>query len=219
MSPKTKVKNRRPLGIRKAKVFVAMAKTLANFGFTPDQISWAGLISALLAGLCLILIPHKTPDTRLWLFLFATVFIELRALCNMLDGMVAIEGGKKTPWGEIVNDLPDRFSDLFMLVGAGYSVSDWAWAPLLGWSAGTLAVMTAYVRVLTGALGLKQDFGGIMSKPIRIALLALACLVSAFLVPGGRESWPIVIGLAVISLGSTVTIFQRTSRTIHRLKV
>lgn len=217
MPPKTKVKNRRPLAIRKARVFVAMAKALLHLGVTPDQISWAGLFFALLAGLCLVGAGHQSGPARVWLFVASAALIELRALCNMLDGMVAIEGGKQTPWGEVINDFPDRFSDLFMYVGAGYSITLGSWGPLLGWVAGTMAVLTAYIRVLTGALGLKQDFGGVMSKPIRMALLALTCLVAAFLAGQGGDGWTMALGLGVISLGSTITIAQRTCRTIRQL--
>jgi len=43
-------------------------------------------------------------------------------VCNLLDGMVAIEGGLKTPAGELFNDVPDRISDPLILVGAGYDL-------------------------------------------------------------------------------------------------
>ena len=40
----------------------------------------------------------------------------------MLDGMVAIEGGRQTKSGEIFNDLPDRIADALIFVCAGYAV-------------------------------------------------------------------------------------------------
>jgi phosphatidylglycerophosphate synthase len=37
--------------------------------------------------------------------------IQLRLLCNLLDCMVAIEGGKSAPTGALFNEMPDRFAD------------------------------------------------------------------------------------------------------------
>jgi phosphatidylglycerophosphate synthase len=59
--------------------------------------------------------------------------IQLRLLCNLLDGMVAIEGGFKTKTGEIFNELPDRLSDALILIGAAYSVPTVAATHDLGW--------------------------------------------------------------------------------------
>ena len=44
---------------------------------------------------------------RGWLVL-AALGIQLRLLCNMLDGMVAVEHGRATPVGALYNDVPDR---------------------------------------------------------------------------------------------------------------
>jgi len=54
------------------------------------------------------------------MLLLAVAGIQGRLLCNMLDGMVAIEGGRQTKSGEIFNDLPDRVADAVIFVCAGY---------------------------------------------------------------------------------------------------
>jgi phosphatidylglycerophosphate synthase len=88
-------------------------------------------------------------------FIAAAVCVQLRLLCNLLDGMVAIEGGKSTATGALFNEIPDRLADPLFLVPLGYA-SGYPW---LGWLAALLAVLTAYIRVLGGALGLPQDLG------------------------------------------------------------
>ena len=98
----------------------------------------------------------------------------------MLDGLVAIEGGRKTVYGEIFNDMPDRFADVVILVGAGYSIANFSWGRELGWLAAVLAVMTAYIRLLGGSMGVQQYFLGPMAKPHRMALLTAACVFSVF---------------------------------------
>jgi len=68
-----------------------------------------------------------------------------------MDGMAAIEGGLRSPAGEIYNDLPDRISDALVLLAAGYSLSWPACARELGWTATLLAVISAYVRATRSA--------------------------------------------------------------------
>ena len=94
---------------------------------------------------------------------------------NLLDGMVAIEGGKSTPSGALFNEIPDRVADPLFLVPLGYAAG-YSW---LGWLAALLAVLTAYIRVLGGALGQQQDFGGILPKQRRMAVLTIALLAAA----------------------------------------
>ena len=51
--------------------------------------------------------------------------------------------------------------------------------PWLGWAAALLAALTAYVRVFGGALGLTQDFSGIMAKQRRMAALTVGLVAQA----------------------------------------
>ena len=83
------------------------------------------------------------------------MLIQMRLLCNLFDGMVAVEGGHKTKSGEIYNELPERFADVFILVGAGNAWMRVEWGPLLGWLCAVLALLTAYVRAL-GAAALRS---------------------------------------------------------------
>jgi len=139
---------RRPLKVRQVGLAVAAAKWLANKNLTPNQISVASVVFALMAGLCLISMRNVSGIT-VWLApIGAALFIQCRLLCNLFDGMVAVEGGKSTPAGELFNDLPDRIADPLILVCAGYSAVGFSLMPAMGWLAGILAVMTAYVRLL-----------------------------------------------------------------------
>ena len=46
--------------------------------------------------------------------------MQSRLLCNLFDGMVAIEGGKKSANGDLYNDMPDRFADALFIIPVGY---------------------------------------------------------------------------------------------------
>lgn len=144
--------------------------------------------------------------------------MQLRLLCNLLDGMVAIEGGRRTSYGEILNDMPDRFADLIVLVAAGYSLSGFSSGRELGWLAGTLAVLTAYVRLLGGSMGVGQHFFGPMAKQHRMAVMTVASLLSTLEPIFGWKGQVLAFGLAIVILGSAVTIVRRTIRIIANVK-
>ncbi|MFT8209500.1 MAG: lysophospholipid acyltransferase family protein [Symbiopectobacterium sp.] len=57
-----------------------------------------------------------------------------------------------------------------LLLGVGYGVLLFPYAPLLGWGAALLALATAYIRLLGGTCGLVQRFSGPMAKQHRMAL-------------------------------------------------
>ena len=88
----------------------------------------------------------------------------------MLDGMVAVAAGKASARGEIVNDLPDRVSDVIIFVGVAHSD---LMIPLIGYWTAIVSVLTAYVGLFGQAIGGRREFGGIMSKPWRMVALSL----------------------------------------------
>ena len=117
-------------------------------------------------------------------YFMAAACIQLRLLANLLDGMLAVEGGLGSPAGELYNEIPDRLSDVLILAAAGYAIPAIAWAPELGWGVAVLAVLTAYVRAFGGSLGQPQDFCGPMGKPQRMAVMTAGCIGAAI---GGRD--------------------------------
>ncbi len=144
---------------------------------------------------CFLLLPDTGPTGKWLLPILAAVFIQCRLLCNLFDGMVAIEGGKKTNSGELFNDIPDRISDALLLVCAGYAITMISWGGTLGWCAALLAVMTAYVRTLAASLGAPINFQGPMAKQHRMALMTLACLLTAVENSFGETNYALLAAL------------------------
>src|SRR5438067_1521966 len=205
---------RRPLRSRQTRWATASAAWLARRQVRPNTISLASVVFAALAGGCLAASGVDGPVPRPVLLAVAAAMIQLRLLCNLLDGMVAIEGGLKTKSGELYNDVPDRVADLFILVGAGYGVLWGPWATTLGWLAAALAIMTAYVRVLGVSVGSRHYFVGPMAKQHRMAALTFACVAGALesLVEHPYTGTALGIGLVVIIVGSVLTIGRRIRR-------
>jgi phosphatidylglycerophosphate synthase len=193
---------------------VASAGWLTRRGVRPNAISLTGVAFAAVAGACLAASALDGPVPRAALLVVAAAMIQFRLVCNLLDGMVAIEGGLKTKSGELYNDVPDRVSDPLILVGAGYGVIWGAWGPTLGWLAAVLAILTAYVRVLGVSVGTPAYFLGPMAKQHRMAVLTFACVVgvveSVVLQPYvGRA---LGVALVVIVVGSALTVGRRLRR-------
>lgn len=209
--------DRRPIGLRDFRWVRAIAAWLVRMGVKPNQISILGVGFAALSAACLILVPGAEPAARSMLLIGAAAFIPFRGLCNLCDGLMAIEGGQRTPSGEIFNDLPDRASDTLVLVAAGYAIPGVAWAPELGWLAALLAALTAYVRVLGAAAGAAQQFGGPMAKTHRMVVMGGAFLAAAVESAAGAPPSALVGGLAVVAVGSAITIVCRTARIVREL--
>jgi phosphatidylglycerophosphate synthase len=131
-------------------------------------------------------------------------------LCNLFDGMVAIEGGKSTASGELFNDIPDRIADPIILIAAGYSITLLSWGSTLGWSAALLAVLTAYVRTLSLSIGAPADFSGPMAKQHRMAIMTIACIIAAIEPFMWPESYSLLLALIVINIGCIATLINRT---------
>jgi phosphatidylglycerophosphate synthase len=188
----------------------ALARSLARVGATPNGVSIVGVLLALAAGACAWSAPYATTTIgRALLLTGAAAGVQLRLLCNMLDGLLAIEGGMKSALGDIYNDLPDRISDSFILIGAGYAVIGLPWGVTLGWAAALVALMTAYVRVLAGSLGATQHFSGPMAKQHRMFVTTIGLLGAIV------DARVLLVALWIIVIGSLATVVRRT-RTMAR---
>jgi phosphatidylglycerophosphate synthase len=162
--------SRRPI----ANIFRVTANGVTRFcvrhQLHPDAISYFSVLAAALAALLF----WRSGQYRV-LLLFAPAFCYLRLWCNMLDGMVALAAGKASWRGEILNDLPDRISDV--LIFAGVAHSGWM-NPIIGYWAAIFALLTAYVGMFGQAVGVQREFSGLMSKPWRMVMLHLAAWIT-----------------------------------------
>lgn len=209
---------RRPLKVRSAKLFQRLAKYLSNKDITPNQISVASVFFALLSGICLVSLPYLQGGAFITIAILAAIFIQCRLLCNLFDGMVAIEGGKSTASGELFNDIPDRIADPIILIAAGYAVTSFSWASTLGWSAALLAVLTAYIRTLSASIGAPADFSGPMAKQHRMAVMTLACIITAIESLLGGAPYALFFALVIINIGCIATLANRTRNAYNALE-
>lgn len=201
---------RRPLKVRDAGLMQSIARWLSRRNITPNQISILSVVFALLAALCLLAVSRSSMLPPWGWLVLAAAFIQCRLLCNLFDGMVAVEGGKSTASGELFNDIPDRVADPLILVAAGYAISTVEWSAAVGWCAGLLSVMTAYVRVLAASIGAPVNFCGPMAKQHRMAIMTVACLASTLEGFWWEQGTVLLAALLVIAAGCVITVARRS---------
>jgi phosphatidylglycerophosphate synthase len=193
--------DRRPIATRDASWARAVAGRLAAWGVSPNGISGASVAFGALGGCAFALAPER-PVLG---FLLAIVGMQGRLLCNLFDGMVAVEGGRASATGEIWNDLPDRLSDTAILLGAGFA----AGRPGLGALATIAALHVAYVRVLGRAIGARSHFLGPMAKQHRMALLTVAAALGVPASFADRDDQVLALALLAVCAGAAVTMVRR----------
>jgi len=213
--------DRRPIAARRLGVFREVSSWLAARNVSPNLISVAGMVAGMLAGVCFAMTPLMPSGERA-LWAGGAALVLGRLLCNMLDGMVAIERGIASKLGELFNEIPDRVSDAATLIGFGFACGG---DPFLGGVAAALAVFVAYVRAMGAITTGLNDFRGPMAKQQRMFLV----IVSALFLAAAPFSWrpevavwdhrlglPSLV-LVVICIGCVLTSLRRVSGTVRAL--
>lgn len=207
--------DRRPIATRNAGWAQAAARLLAGSRVTPNQISIASMGCAALAGGAFWLGGTSSGWAAALWFVLAGLGCQARLICNLLDGMVAMEGGKREASGPFWNEFPDRVADILILGGAGLGAGHTA----LGFAAASMAVFTAYLRELSRASGAPADFSGPMAKPQRMAVMTVAAVLAVISAAGGWAVDAVLhLALWVVAIGAALTVLRRAVRLVGWLK-
>lgn len=206
---------RRPLKSRTTAWASWFSRVLLRAGLRPNTISLLSIVFAAGAGVAMLATTWLSPAWPLWLA--AAAGVQLRLLCNLMDGMLAVEGGLKSATGELFNELPDRIGDMAVLVPLGYAGGS-GLSIALGWAAACGAVATAYVRAVGASLTGHHDFRGPMAKPHRMAAVTAICfgMVALDLSNNGfpLPAW----GLGILITGIALTCARRIQQLARTLK-
>lgn len=173
--------SRRPIADLFRKSAHSAVRVAVRLGIHPDVFSYASIVAAAASGWL-----FWKSSTHPRYLAVAVVFALLRLWLNMFDGMVALAAGKASKKGEIINDLPDRVSDV--LIFAGVAHSGWCHPYYAYWVA-IAALIVAYVGLFGQAVRVQREFSGVMAKPWRIVVLSIGALITMFLVLADRTLW------------------------------
>jgi len=166
-----------------------------------DLLTALALLAAALGGACL-----AASDPLPGLLLAVPFLAALRLVLNLLDGQVARGSGTARPMGEVWNELGDRVADVLMVGSLAFVA---AVGPLLAGAAVAAALLASYAGITSRAVGAPRQYGGMMSKPGRMIVLAVAAPLALIVADG----WPLWLAAVVIVGGALVTVAQRLAAT------
>ncbi|OPX17681.1 hypothetical protein BXT86_05170 [candidate division WOR-3 bacterium 4484_100] len=139
----------------------------------PDVISFAAFFISLLIGY----LYFRAGDYPI-LLLINIFLIFLRMTLNTLDGLIALKINRKSMVGEMVNALPDRYADLFIIIGIALSrLCDLS----IGMFASLTVLLVSYTGMLGKAIGVSWQQHGPLDKVVRLFLIILASLIQFIL--------------------------------------
>lgn len=150
----------------------------------PNLISFLAVIVAFYTGYC-IYFGAECPK----MFIYAVILIFVRMTLNTMDGVIAIEREQDNKiCGKVMNALPDRYSDLFVLAGIALS-------PLVNNFLGLLGlctvVLVSYSGILGKALGVSWQGFGPLDKVERFFWLILAVIIQYIFCIKGQPTFSI----------------------------
>lgn len=207
---------RRPLKSRNTAWAGFFSRTMLAMGLKPNTVSVLSVVCAAGAGAAMLAAKHPGYGWVMWII--AAAGVQLRLFCNLMDGLLAVEGGLKSPTGELFNEIPDRIGDILILVPMGYAGGT-AWTVALGWTAAAGAVLTAYIRALGASITGTHDFRGPMAKPHRMAAVTVGCAAMTALHLTKPAVSVIPVCLAAINAGIVITCWRRISHLAANMKL
>jgi len=183
---------------------IAITKTLTFFDrfslvfvklhIHPNTLTFLGFFAGAAVGLFYFL------ERPLW----ALAFILICGTCDILDGKVAINSGRKSLFGAILDSSFDRYSEFFMYMGLAWHFRT-HWAIWIIFAAFLGSTMVSYTRARAEGLGIDCRVG-IMQRAERLVLLFAGTFIGLVF----RVFDPALIAaVTFIAAASNVTAFQR----------
>ena len=155
-------------------------------GLTPDRVSLIAFGFAIAAGGAFAL------ATPVW-YVVGGTFVLANGWLDLVDGALARAQGVDSDGGDLLDHVLDRYADIAMLVGLAAGIDAYA----LGLAAVTGVLMTSYLGTQIQAVGLGREYGGLVGRADRLAVIGIGGVAAA--VTLALPAVPIrLIGLGVV---------------------
>jgi len=161
----------------------AIARGLFAVGVTPNMVTVAGFLATCAAGVCLLfgaghVFPSSAAATAVpasWWPLAGAICLTVAGAMDMLDGALARVGGLQSRFGELLDSLLDRCSDLAIYAGCALHFAlvgnvTYVGLCLLGLSN---AMLTSYIKARAETLVENCD-AGYWQRGERVAAFVIA---------------------------------------------
>lgn len=200
-----RVKEGYTTGVRRlaARSIVGLGRTRV----TPDALTVLGLS---LCAAAAVAVYFENRNEILWFWTGAILFWA-GSLLDVLDGALARQSGKGTPFGAFLDSTTDRLGEAVMLGAIGLVFARDGNQIALGatFAALTASFLVSYTRARAEALSLKGDVG-IGSRAERVTVI----VSGLFLAPWGLLPWAVYL----LNVTAWLTVVQRINHVRRQLK-
>jgi len=173
----------RPLAERLLVPFVAAAD---RAGLTPNGVSVLAFGFAVAAGVAF------AAATPVW-YVAGALFVFCNGWLDLVDGALAREQAVASAAGDLLDHVLDRYADIVVIVGLAAGVDRYG----LGLAAVTGVLMTSYLGTQIQAVGLGREYGGLVGRADRLALVGVAGVLAGVVAgpvgPFGVVGWLLVL--------------------------
>ncbi|KPK67159.1 hypothetical protein AMJ87_13840 [candidate division WOR_3 bacterium SM23_60] len=146
----------------------------------PDVISFVAFFVSLFTAVL-----YSQSGVYPYLLIVSIFLIIVRMTLNTLDGVIALKIGRVSMIGEMVNALPDRYADIFILIGISLSS---LCITVIGMLASLTVLLVSYSGMLGKAIGVSWQHHGPLDKVDRLFLIMLFSLIQFILLRMGHSS-------------------------------
>jgi archaetidylinositol phosphate synthase len=158
-------------------------RAASRLGLSPDQVSVLAFGAAVAAA-------GSFAVGDALFYAVGAVCVLLNGWLDLVDGALARHLEVSSDGGDLLDHVLDRYADIAVI--AGFTVGIEAYA--LGFLAVTGVLMTSYMGTQIQAVGIGREYGGLLGRADRLALMGAVGLVAA------AYSAPIVAGQNVVGL-------------------
>jgi archaetidylinositol phosphate synthase len=165
-------------------------------GLTPDVVSVAAFLLAVGAA-------GAFYRGGFW-YLGGALLVFLNGWLDLLDGALARELEADSRAGDLLDHVLDRYADIVILAGLAAGIGRYA----LGFAAVTGVLLTSYLGTQIEAIGMDREYGGLLGRADRLALIGAVAAVAPFT----PETGPLtIVGwlLAFLAVVGHLTAIQR----------
>jgi CDP-diacylglycerol--glycerol-3-phosphate 3-phosphatidyltransferase len=180
---------------------------LARTPITPDALTALGLSVCTVAA---VAVYFEDRNELLWFWTGAALFWA-GSLLDVLDGALARQSGKGTPFGAFLDSTTDRLGEAVMLgvIGLIFMRDGDEVALAATFAALTGSFLVSYTRARAEVLNLKGDVG-IGSRAERVTVI----VSGLFLAPWGLLPWAVYL----LNLTAWITVVQRVLHVRRQLR-
>lgn len=186
-------------------LFTPLAKALLALGVTPNAVTVIGAVGVSLGALV------GYPLGELF---WATVVITLFVFSDLVDGLMATLGDKRSEIGGFLDSVSDRVQDSAVFLGLMlwfFGAGENYWIGVAAAVCMILGLMVSYIRARAEALGYDANTG-IAERPERMVLT----LVFTGFVGLGLPEVVLLVVLALLGAASLITVIQRLTTVIRQ---